>query len=589
MKPVRTCEPPRASSLLGELRASWRMLAGVLVVLLATIGVSTAYLLMSVSPRLTAAIETSKGLRCIQTAMLDQETVLRAYVSTGEPTFARQAADAATRTAQCKPRLVEAAAGDPEQSQRVVRLLVEAGTWQRDWASRALQSVPGEPRADLSTFFTSGSILFNVYRAVLDDALAHAGSHREQTLDLQRTIFEATGLAIVVLVLSVLGVELRRRRRLQRVVEQPVRDLLTAMRRIDGGELGVHPPVSPVEEFRELGAGLSSLARRLEREQAQSMLREETATRLAARLEIVLRVARRAAGSPSPNAVAEMVAAAAVELGRVRAMVWLEGEGSELVAVHAGGAGVSPPQSPAVTRAAQQARPVRDGDRACFPLVSGGRVVGVLDVIDEAWDDEDAAQVDSVLEALARFAAVALESARLHQQTIEQARSDALTGLRNRRSLDTDLPVEWQRARRYDRPFSVALLDLDHFKRVNDTAGHAVGDEWLRLVGGVVLGRLRTSDSAYRYGGEELVVLLPETDADAAFIVADRLREAVAATPGPAGYPAITVSIGLATATHAMATPQDLMDAADIALYAAKAAGRDQVVAAATDAKAASR
>ncbi|RKS80245.1 diguanylate cyclase (GGDEF)-like protein [Motilibacter peucedani] len=575
--PAATGAPAR--SLQGELRSSARLLAVVLAVLLSSVAASTAYLLLHVGPALTSATETLRELRCVQTSMLDQETGLRAYVSTGDLAFLQPADAGVIAFQRCEPALLKVAGDDRQQFERLVGMLVAARTWQQQWAQEARATPPGSTRDDTTSFFLVGKGFFDTYRTQQDRALVRAGERRDDMVARQRHTFEFTGLLDVSLVLGVLVVDLRRRRRLQRVVDAPVRQLLDTMRRIDRGELGVQNPTCDIEEFWELGTGLFGLSRRLEREQAQGLLREEAATRLAARLQVVVNVARNAAGSPSPTAVAEMVAAAAVELGRLQAVVWLESEDAGFVPVRSTPAtGPADPPSPAVLRAAVEARSVRVGDRACFPLVVAGRVVGVLDVVDEAWDDEDTAQVDSVLEALARFAAVALESARLHAQTLEQARSDSLTGLRNRRSLDTDLPVEWSRARRYDRPFSIALLDLDHFKRVNDTAGHAVGDAWLRLVGGVVLGRLRTSDSAYRYGGEELVVLLPETDADAAFIVADRLREAVEACQGPSTYPSMTVSIGVATATFGMADSSELLAAADAALYAAKAGGRNTVV-----------
>ena len=345
----------------------------------------------------------------------------------------------------------------------------------------------------------------------------------------------------------------------------------------------MQPPDLEVAELFRIGVGVAALARRVEHEQALRLLHEETAARLSSRLQVVLGVARSTAGAPDPHDVARSVAAAAAELGWVSAAVWLlAAEGGRAVRIrHDDDPGQRPsPRAlpPEVARAAGGAETTRSGNLSCFPLVVGGRVAGVIAVVDDAWDDEDTAQVDSVLEALARFAAVALSAAEVHARTLEQARSDALTGLRNRRSLDAELPVEVQRARRYDRPVSVALLDVDHFKHVNDTARHAAGDEWLRLVAGILQERLRGSDAAYGYGGEELVLLLPETDEEAATIVAERLREAVAAAVGPAAYPHVTVSIGAATATYAMAGASDLLAAADTALYAAKRGGRDRVV-----------
>jgi diguanylate cyclase (GGDEF)-like protein len=182
-----------------------------------------------------------------------------------------------------------------------------------------------------------------------------------------------------------------------------------------------------------------------------------------------------------------------------------------------------------------------------------------------------------VLEALALNAASALESARLNARTAEQATQDALTALPNRRRLEIDVEREWDRARRYDRPLSLCMLDLDHFKAINDTAGHVVGDAWLRQVGAILRDTLRDTDTAYRYGGEEFLLLLPESDATAAAAVAERLRQAIELAAGPASWPNVTASFGVASQQPGMAGVPELVAAADEALYAAKRGGRNRV------------
>ncbi|RZS91358.1 diguanylate cyclase (GGDEF)-like protein [Motilibacter rhizosphaerae] len=548
--------------------------------LLATVTCSTAYLQFGLGPQLSRVQSTVSELRCLQVAMTDREGSLRTWAATGDAAPLAQQRAAAARVEDCGRSLVAGASGVPDGS--LVTMLVQSALWGRVWSAADAPAAATPTTAQLRPLLADDSTAFERYRQAQDTAIKQALASRDSLLRRQDLLVRGTGAVVASLVMGVLVVDLRRRRRLERLVDEPVQGLVTTMDRVLRGELGVQPPELDVPELARLGEGIGALARRLEREQAQGMLREESALRHGSRLQVVLGVARATAGSPSPHQVAQTVAAAAIELGRVSAVVWLEErEGEAFVPVLPESSTAPVPEGAPpgpVQRAAVEARSVRQGDRASFPLVVAGRVVGVLDVLDEAWDDEDSAQVDSVLEALARFAAVALQSARLHAQTLEQARGDALTGLRNRHSLDAELPVEFTRSRRYDRPLSVALLDVDHFKRVNDTAGHAVGDAWLRLVGGIVLDGLRTSDSAYRYGGEELVVVLPETDLDAAVLVAERLREAVAACAGPKAYPTVTVSIGVATVNHAMAGYEDVLAAADAALYAAKRSGRNRVV-----------
>lgn len=161
------------------------------------------------------------------------------------------------------------------------------------------------------------------------------------------------------------------------------------------------------------------------------------------------------------------------------------------------------------------------------------------------------------------------------------ATTDMLTGLPNHRALQTQLEQECERARRFGRPLSLLYFDGDRFKQVNDTYGHATGDVVLRELGAQARGILRAGDTVGRFGGEEFLVLLPETDEQAARIVAERLRSAVAANPLATheveGGIALTVSIGLASFPTNGATGGEVREQADQAMYWAKRLGRNQV------------
>jgi len=159
---------------------------------------------------------------------------------------------------------------------------------------------------------------------------------------------------------------------------------------------------------------------------------------------------------------------------------------------------------------------------------------------------------------------------------------DPLTGVMNRRAFDERLLEEYSRARRYGRPVSVAMIDIDYFKHFNDTYGHAAGDEALRSVAAMIRSRMRSGDVVARYGGEEFVVVLPEIPAATAVATAEALRSAIAANPltlhGLREKTPVTVSIGVASWPEHGSEISRLIERADDRMYEAKLAGRDQVV-----------
>ncbi|MDY7224796.1 GGDEF domain-containing protein [Hyalangium rubrum] len=186
-----------------------------------------------------------------------------------------------------------------------------------------------------------------------------------------------------------------------------------------------------------------------------------------------------------------------------------------------------------------------------------------------------------LLTAVADQAATAVKNARLHAETVQLTMTDPLTGAPNRRHLFSRLELELARAERYGNPLSVLMVDVDHFKKLNDGAGHRTGDEALRKVCDVLRSRVRKVDTLARYGGEEFMVLLPQTDKAAAVEVGEKLRRAVleatslASATQPGGH--ITISIGVSS-FPVDATDQDtLVDCADSALYGSKRGGRNKV------------
>jgi diguanylate cyclase (GGDEF)-like protein len=213
----------------------------------------------------------------------------------------------------------------------------------------------------------------------------------------------------------------------------------------------------------------------------------------------------------------------------------------------------------------------RSGARSVLyhPIADAGGVRGVLAI---AWTERREAIEDSdmmMIGVLVGEAALAMQRADLLGRLDELTRTDELTGLPNRRAWDELLREELASAERLDRPLSVAMLDLDHFKAYNDRHGHLAGDRLLRAAAAAWSGSLRGTDVLARWGGEEFALLLPDCDAAGATALIERLRGTL---PDD-----VTFSAGVATSGGG-AEPRALMDAADRALYRAKAEGRDRVV-----------
>jgi diguanylate cyclase (GGDEF)-like protein len=179
--------------------------------------------------------------------------------------------------------------------------------------------------------------------------------------------------------------------------------------------------------------------------------------------------------------------------------------------------------------------------------------------------------VDTVVQAVAQ-AGLALGRAHLLDQLRVAAESDGLTGLANRRTFDAALAAELARA---EGTFAVAIIDLDYFKRVNDTLGHLVGDEVLRRTAATLRSASRAGDLTARYGGEEFAMVVPDVDRMEAAEVGERIRSAIA---GSGGEPPITCSIGIAIWPEDGSSAESVLSAADQALYRAKQAGRNRVV-----------
>ena len=226
---------------------------------------------------------------------------------------------------------------------------------------------------------------------------------------------------------------------------------------------------------------------------------------------------------------------------------------------------------------------------AVLPLMRWGQLVGSLNLGSLRRDRFTPGMATNFIEWLAAVASVCLENVANNERLKHIGLTDALTGVHNRRYFEQRLREEVDRALRKGSPLSCLLVDLDHFKQVNDRHGHLIGDVVLREVAEQVKDQLRLSDAMARYGGEEFAILLVQTQATTARAIAERIRERIAAQSFrlPEGVTLeVTLSIGIATLMEEMrgadidARARDLVGRADHALYTAKHSGRNRVCAA---------
>jgi diguanylate cyclase (GGDEF)-like protein len=213
------------------------------------------------------------------------------------------------------------------------------------------------------------------------------------------------------------------------------------------------------------------------------------------------------------------------------------------------------------------------------PLIREGRVIGVFNIESTrpgALGERDV----SILTALAGYATIAIQNARLFAQTEHLATTDGLTGLFNHRHLHQAMERMLERCRREERPLALIMLEIDNFKRYNDTYGHQRGDEVLRIVAEMLRKGSRATDIVARYGGDEFMIVLPDTGKDTAGDVGERLRRAIEAYPFRLGeniVTNVTLSVGIAASPDDGDTVDALVDAVDRAQYSAKRSGGNKV------------
>lgn len=513
-------------------RRDWRTRA--LVLIFSGLIAVTVFLIWSFSTaELNRDVEATRSAEAILRARLDRETGLRGYLNTRSPEFLEPYE--AGRTGYL--RAINAVRDHAGEDEEVARLLRRQDELSRAWDTSAETSIAHVRRADRGLRVgdaRSRKLMMDEMRALNARLVKHLDDERtaDESFVTELTILAIAFITLIGLVLGYLLVDRPARRRAVHAAEQ--REFGDSLQMADNEE-------------EAYGLLARQLARTVEGGRAVVLNRNNSADRLEAAtpLSTDSPIGSRLVGATPRSCLAVRKGSTHVQSGSREALMQCEICGG------------------------------LDRSTMCVPSLIAGEVIGSSLVAKAAggFSEEERTHVQAAVSQAAPVLAN-LRNLRLAER---RAATDALTGLANNRATQDNLKRLLAIAHRTGRPLTVILLDLDHFKSINDTFGHPVGDDVLEAVGAVLTSNVRASDFAGRYGGEEFVVLLPETDAEGATTVAEKMRHALTMLHVPVYTGRVTASFGVAAYPEHGADPDLLLAAADEALYRAKADGRNLV------------
>jgi diguanylate cyclase (GGDEF)-like protein len=601
-----SAEGPR--TLAHEVTDAFRLVIASAVAMVVVIVAALTWFAVAGDPAIDQSTASVSLTNAAAAGLIEEQSMLREYVVTGDPTILNSLPRVRDGITTDLERL-QSAAFENSWAPAVARFGAAVQHWQATWVSTSLApstrllttSTSGVLRAKRVTRFVDSG--HQSFQAVQDAAsgVLHAAL-AAQTRARRTTVGVVTAAAVLLLLIGIAGAAgtVRRRRTLNGRVVGPIGALLAKVQAVGRGEFGASPVIDAPQELMALRDELADMSASLLLQQEVLAARAEADAATARRMRLVVELAREISDSLTLTNVLSAVAATSRRLVESpRARVWLPdetdpavlrlrqdsitGDVVAMLAEHLDGDGLG--------RAVRERRisyrfgltgePPRETTRqvVVVPLVKGASLLGVLELV----MPPDARRLDpdtvGVLTAMASHAATAIDAALLYSLSESLSRSDPLTGLANRRQLDQDIDLEVERAARYHRPMTFLMIDIDHFKSVNDTFGHGAGDAVLCDVADVLREHMRAGDTAYRFGGEEFAVLARDTDARGGYAVAERLRAAIEARYDRAAVavPAVTISVGLAAISTETESSTELIAAADRALYRAKRAGRNRV------------
>jgi diguanylate cyclase (GGDEF)-like protein len=482
-------------------------------------------------------------------------------------------------------------AGDPGQLQQVARIRMEFDGFRASWAQPTIENARAGGNYNASAVLAAGQQQLNAVR--LEAYKLRRADEGQSISEMQGAEDVMRQMLVAALCLAVLlaGILIFLRGLVTRLIVAPIQQLIRAAEQVGRGDFAPTLPPIVDNEFGILTRSFSRMtaALRREREEMAALNRfSEAVTQCTSEPEVYDLVLHSLKERFQPaqiiifklhnpenflEAVA-MLAPLPKELG-VRPVIE---DPHTCKAVRAGRSFVVNDVRVQALCPSKFALP-SEGSYFCGPLIAGGIIIGSvrMQAAPDLWTPERQRLLESYLSG----AASALSNIRLLARMQEQANFDMLTGLYNRRFAEEYARKQFAIAKRSGQSLGVAMLDLDHFKDINDVYGHEVGDRILRHFSMTVTESIRESNVVARYGGEEFIVVLPQTSAKSCVLVAERIRQAVMTMLVPSNtaspLPQVTVSIGVAAFPEHGATLEQVIQASDKALYESKRCGRNCV------------
>lgn len=547
----------------------------------------------------SVAVHTNRSTQRIEESIARGESLLRrltemhmgvnGYLFTRQPPFLIPYDAAETELEADLDAWRDLESDDPAHAAAVDATRTAINRWQSEWATPTISKVRrGEP-VDIQSAVAEGQLRLDSLRAAVlkllqEDREQDSAKRGQAEQIIRRMLFLELGFTVLLG-----GTLLFLTWTITRIIAEPLRQLIEASDQVSRGNFQFSLPPPADNEFGVLSQSFARMtnALRREREEMEALNRfSEAVTQCTSEREVyehllhslrerfVPRQVIIFSLNPVENSL-EAVATLEPLPEKLRANPVIE-ERHDCKAVRMG----RPFNVSDVTRdplCPAKFAPPTEGSYYCGPLIAGGIIIGAVRL--EGPKDFWTQGRETVVESYLSSTGSALSNLRNLETMKQQANLDPLTTLYNRRFLDDYARKLIAVARRKEQPLGFIMLDLDQFKAVNDIFGHEIGDRILRHFAHTVTGAMRETNLAARTGGDEFLVLLPDTDAKACLLVAERVRKAVARMVVPSGsdkpLPQTTVSLGIAVYPDHGRTLEEILQAVDKALYESKHAGRN--------------